>query len=155
MTQLSRPWMEGRPVPPSIAFQTFGIKRPRTPDFWRSATCEEYGCDRWKFGWRSVLDLTADEGQKAARWIKEKSGRQYSLENQWSGGITFVFPPGQACFEQSKHRVPNMRPALFLHRIGDHRGVPGATVRRHANGLDWREHMQEQSGRVAEDRKRG
>ena len=151
---LHRPWMDSQGRIPSQAFQTFGIKRPRTPDFLRPATCEEYDCDRWRLGWKSVLDLTTDAGQGAAKWIVQKSGRQYTREDG-PGIVTFSFPPGQSCFEQGKHRVPNMRPALFLHRIGDHRGVPGVSVRRHANGQDWREHMQEQSGRVAEDRKRG
>lgn len=153
MIRLNRPWMD--PRLPAKAFQTFGLARPAGRDFWRRGTCEEYGCPHWENGWKSVLDLTTDEGRNAAKWIEQKSGRQYTRgEANADGIVEYVFPAGQTCFAATRHRVPNMRPPLMIQRVGDHRKV-GSPVRRHVRAEDWRDHMQEQLGQVADDRKRG
>lgn len=140
------------PVAPVQAYRTFSLVRPRQPDFWRAASCEQVSCPRWRNGWRTVLDLGTRDGLRWAEWIARRSGRRWTKE-QAGNQVTFTFEAGQSCFE--KHRVPRERDPLFIMRGGDHRGNPTGERRRHTRGEDWRDDMQENLARVAEDRKRG
>jgi hypothetical protein len=152
MTSLNRPWVGSLPAQ---AFQTFALVRPRrvAADFWRKATCEEYCCQYWREGWETRIDLSTELGQRQAAYIVKKSKRSFSQERE-GNFITFIFTPGQTCFSADTHQVPNMREPLYLHRLGDHRSW-GDRKRQHSRGVDWVEHMQEQLGRVADDRKKG
>lgn len=148
---LFRPWEPK--LPPNNCMQTFTLKRPHTGDFWRKATCEEYGCQHWKNGWETTVDLSTELGQSQAAYIVKRSHRSFSQERD-GDMLTFTFTPGQTCFAASEHKVPNMRDPLLLHRLGDHRG-PASGTRRHTRPQDWVEHMQTELGKVADDRKRG
>lgn len=152
MSALFRPW-EGEL--PAQAFQTFALVRPggAKADFWRKATCEEYDCQYWKEGWETRVDLSTEIGQTQAAYIVKRSRRSFSQKRE-GNLLTFVFTPGQRCFGADRHVVPNMREPLYVHRLGDHRWW-GSSSRRHTRGTDWVEHMQDQLGQVAEDRKRG
>lgn len=136
---------------PAGAVQTYSIIRPRTPDFFRGATCEEVNCERRRLGWRSRADTSTPEGARVARWILNKSGRRFTKEE--AGPIlTFTFPPGQDCFE--RHKVAVEREPLYVVRGGDHRGTRDFR-RTHKRGEDWRDDMQERLGQVAEAQKKG
>lgn len=138
---------------PVSAFQTFSIRRPATPDFWRTVTCEEAKCEAWRFGWETAIDLNTELGQAQAAYIVKRSGRRFSQERE-GDLIRFVFTPGQQCFRE--HKVAVEREPLFIVRPGDARGNPRPDrTRRHKRGADWVENMQEEFGKVAEDRKRG
>jgi hypothetical protein len=138
-------------LPPTV-FQTFTLKRPATPEFWRPATCEETACPRHRNGWRSVLDSSTRDGLRWIEWITRTSGRRYTQEEAGSV-VTFTFERGQNCFE--KHQLPRERDPIFLVRDGDQRGNPTGRRRVHAHGADWRDDMQENLSAVAEDRRKG
>lgn len=139
---------------PPKAFRSFMISRPRAPrlDFWRKATCEEYDCEHWRDGWRTSIDISTDLGKEQARYIERGSRREFTKQ-QVGSLVVYTFTAGQMCFRAADHKVPNMRPSLFLHRIGDHR--PAGEVRRHANGRDWVEDMQTDLDRVRNSKKQG
>lgn len=138
-----------RPELPASAFQSFAIKRPRTPGYWRTATCEEAGCVAWRDGWETRIDLATELGQTQAAYIVKRSKRSFYQDRE-GDVIVFVFTPGQRCFRE--HKVPIERDPLFIVRPDNAR--PDRT-RRHTRGADWVENMQEEFGKIAEDRKRG
>lgn len=138
-----------RPELPASAFQTFTIKRPRTPDFWRTATCDEIECEAWRDGWETRIDLSTELGQRQAAYIVKRSGRSFSQERE-GDMIIFVFTPGQRCFRE--HKVAIERDPIWIARPDNARPD---RIRKHTRGADWVENMQEEFGKVAEDRKRG
>ena len=140
------------PVAPVQAYRTWSLVRPANREFFRDATCEEVNCLRFRNGWRTVLDLTTAQGLRTADWITRSSGRKYTLQ-QAEQTATFTFERGQRCFE--KHKLARERDPIFVVRDGDHRGNPTGRRRVHKYGVDWRDDMQENLSRVAEDRRRG
>lgn len=138
-------------LPPQV-FRTWTLKRPRTVDFWRDATCAEVNCLRYRNGWRQVLDLGTRDGLRGAEWITRSSRRKFTRE-QAGNQVTFTFERGQRCFE--RHKVARERDPIFIVRDGDRRGNPTGRRRVHTRGEDWRDHMQENLSAVAEDRRRG
>lgn len=137
---------------PVQAYRTWSLVRPAGREFFRDATCEEVACLRQRNGWRTVLDLTTRQGLKTAEWITRSSGRRFTKE-QAGQVVTFTFERGQCCFE--KHQLARERDPIFIVRDGDHRGNPTGRRRVHTRGADWRNDMQENLSRVAEDRQRG
>lgn len=141
--------------PPRLAvtsMQTYSLVRPRTPDFWRGATCQEVSCPRYINGWRTKLDVSTTQGILQARWIADHSRRHFTKE-LIGDVLTFTFPAGQQCFE--KHRVARERDPIFLVRDGDHRGNPTGRRVNHKRGEDWRDDMQETLGKYAESKQKG
>lgn len=135
---------------PGRMYRTWTLARPIGPAFWRVVDCREFECVRWRNGWRTVLDLTTVDGVKTARWISGLSGRTFTHETAGQT-VTFTFPAGQRCFE--KHRRPLEREPLYVVRAG--KLNPRAPVqRRHVRGEDWRDEMQDDLGKLAEQKKR-
>jgi hypothetical protein len=140
------------PELPIGVFQSYELRRPAGKEFWRKATCEEANCPNWQYGWETRIDLSSELGQQQAAYIVKRSGRHFSQERE-GDMVVFVFTPGQECF--SEHQIAVEREPIYLKRDGDWRGNPTGNVRRHTRGQDWVEDMQEQLGRVIDDRKRG
>lgn len=137
---------------PVGAYQTFTLRRPRTPEFWRKATCDEVDCVRKRNGWRTVLDVGTATGARTAKWIVDFSGRHGSIERA-GNQVTFTFAAGQDCFES--HKVAIEREPLYIVRDGDHRGNPTGRRRVHQRGTDWVEHMQEDLDKFRHDKRQG
>lgn len=135
---------------PARLFRTFTLARPLGGAFWRDAACSEVDCPRWRNGWRSVFDLTTVDGVKMSKWINAHSGRAFTYE-QTGNVLTFTFAAGQACFE--KHRTAVEREPLYVVRNGRNGDYAGQATK-HTRGEFWRDDMQENLGRVAEDRER-
>jgi hypothetical protein len=137
---------------PVGVYQTFTLARPRTPDFWRNATCDEVNCRRKREGWRTVLDIGTATGARDAKWIVDHSGRHGTIERA-GNQVTFTFAAGQDCFE--RHRVAHEREPVYIVRDGDHRGNPTGRRRIHQRGADWVDHMQNDLDKLRQARKQG
>lgn len=137
---------------PTRAMQTFSIRAPKgglVP-----ISCEDVECANYARGWKMVLDLNSELGQKQAYYIKHQSGRAYTVESQVDGLVTLIFAPNQDCFEQ--HKVRNDLPEVFSIRGGDFRGNPLKTPTRvHKKPEFWLEEFAENQDRIATAKKEG
>lgn len=127
------------PALPSQHFKTYEIIAPLKTHF-RPATCEEFGCEAWRNGWRTIVPT--DSG--AAQYIRSGSSVRRFVEStgalELAGGMAeFMFSPGQKCFAADKHRVPLEREPLYVARGGDARGNPLRERRVHTRAQDWQE----------------
>lgn len=143
---------------PVTAVRTYALRQPLATH-WRVATCAEVDCPRYTDGWRTPLDLSTQDGQNAAAWIRQ-SGLRFTEEVDGPFSIVFLFPPGQLCPRSApghpkRHRAPLGRPPLLLTRDGDHRGNPTGWQRQHARAEDWRDDFGEHLDRLADARKQG
>jgi hypothetical protein len=138
---------------PADLMQTYEIKAPKSTH-WRTATCAEVDCEAAERGWKMVLDLTTDLGQRQARYIKHHSGRRFEIADQRDGLVTLIFRGGQECFQE--HRVRTDRPEIYQVRPGDFRGNPsGRPVRVHTKPEHWIEDFQENTARLTQLAERG
>lgn len=107
-------------------YKSYSWRRPLSTH-WRAATCAEYRCRAWRFGWTTVVDTATDLGQRQADYIRHDRSRQHHEERSGTSLISFTFPPGQQFFAGSaahEHRKPLERPPLLLVTGGDWRGNP-------------------------------
>lgn len=140
------------PNAPSRAYQTFQVKAPKGG--FRTISCAEAECEMAVKGWKMVIDLNTELGQTQARYIKNMSGRKYSVEKQENGVVTLVFAGNQECFTQ--HKVRNDLPEVFLVKGGDFRGNPLRTPTRvHKKPEFWVEEFAENQDRIATAREKG
>jgi hypothetical protein len=114
------------------------------PDRWVRAACEQVRCEKWQFGWDTVLDERTPEGRDAANWIRSgASGRDF--REMRGGDVTvFRFSPHQRCFEE--HRT---RPASWLVRAGQQ------VVGRHTDMSGWVDDLDQHVGILGEQLKKG
>lgn len=133
--------------------QTYEILAPKETH-WRRASCSEVDCQQAERGWKMILDLTTDLGQRQARYIKHQSGRQYEIADQRDGLVTLIFRGGQECFQE--HKIRTDRPEVYRVRPGDHRGNPrGQKARVHTKPEHWIEDFQENTARLTQLKERG
>lgn len=121
------------PKLPPEALKTYGIMAPKETHF-RRASCKEVDCPRYANGWKTIVDLSTDLGVKQARYIREHSGRKYTVTKEGELA-TFVFGPEQQCF--TPHSVPLEREPLYVVRGGDWRGNPRGTPTVRRGAADW------------------
>lgn len=141
------------PSLPAQAYKTYQIVAP-LPTHWRSATCEEALCGAHEHGWRTLVDETAELGQRQAHYIRAMSGRRFLEERTVEGLTAFVFEAGQRCFQP--HQVPLERDPLYFVRGGDFRGNPsGAAPYQHRRGEDWVEDFAGHQDRIARQIEKG
>lgn len=133
---------------PTSVYQTFSIRE--RPDRMVRAACEQVGCQGWRHGWQTTVDETTRLGRDQAAYIRHRSGRTFREQKTAAGLTVFRFESGQRCFTEHK-----TRPELYVVRDGDFRGNPTGRRRVHQRPVDWVEDMQEQLGKVADDRSRG
>jgi hypothetical protein len=146
------------PTIPTAGYQTFRIQAPVQTHF-RRASCEEYGCDAYRLGFRVSVDERTELGAEQARYIRRNSGRTFveSREGEAGDGLTvFHFPPGQTCFKAADHMVALEREPVFTVHRGDWRGM--RLLRRHTGphaAEDWRDDFGEHQDRLATAQERG
>lgn len=143
------------PQGPPELYKTYAITRPRSTHT-RPATCSEIDCPNSIMGWRSTFDLSTDIGKRQARYVREHSGRSYSVRREPAAGqplLVLEFPPGQRCF--AEHRVPIEREPLYRIAGGDFRGNPRGipTVTRVRS--DWLDDFGTHQQQISEAIKRG
>jgi hypothetical protein len=102
---------------PVHTMQTFGITAPKSTHY-RKASCREVDCTNYKNGWRTTIDVADSLGRRQAAYIREHSGRSFSV-SQSGTRIAFTFRPGQSCF--AEHKVPLERDPIHFIRGGDWR----------------------------------
>lgn len=135
---------------PLQTMRTFQIDQPLDSHY-RKATCAEVDCSARAHGWKMGFDLTDPAKRRAARWIKDHSGRTFTFELT-DTTVTFTFPAGQQCFQL--HRVPLERDPIMIVRGGDWRGSTGV-VQRHRNPDDFIDHWATDLDRLNTVRERG
>lgn len=148
-----------RPDPnlPPDRMKTYGLAQPQETHF-RRASCREVDCPNYANGWRSGFDVTDAEQAAAARVIRDKSGRLFTIEELRgpSGRIervVFTFGPGQECF--LPHRVALERDPIVYVRDGDWRGNPTGRKHLFKGPEDWRDDFAEHQERMATFVERG
>lgn len=136
------------------AYKTYSVVLPLATH-WRDATCEEYGCEGWKYGFVTTLNLADAQGAILADLIRKgKTGRSFHEQRLTMELTKFIFPPGTPCFTGG-HKVRIPRPEKFIVRDGDFRGNPTGNRRIHANGEDWAEDCAIHLDKVNTQRNRG
>ncbi len=138
---------------PPGAYKTYELRAPVATHF-RPATCAEANCDAYLNGWRTTINETSALGQFQASYIRRESGRAFTEERLPDGMTAFTFEAGQRCFAASDHRVSLEREPLYLVRGGDWRQNQGL-IRRHVDGIDWRDDFGEHQQRIADQVERG
>lgn len=137
-----------RDLLPPTAYTTYQIAAPRATHH-RRATCEEYGCERWRNGWRVRVQAL----NEAQRHEIIKSRYRFRQSDVDADHTYWDFEPGQPCFQASTHTVPVGRPALFVVRHGDHRY--STVERQHVTPEAWRDDFAEHQDRLATIARRG
>lgn len=143
---------------PSRVFRTYALQQPLATH-WRVATCAEVDCPRYLGGWKTPLDLSTQDGQNAAAWIRQ-SGLHFTEEVTGPFAILFTFGPGQLCPRSTpghpmRHRAPLERLPRMLVHDGDHRGNPTGWSRLHNKPEDWRDDFGEHLNNLHEQQQRG
>lgn len=131
--------MRIQPGLPVQAMKTYALDAPQQTHY-RRASCREVDCPNYANGWRSGFDVTDPHKAAAAKAVRDKSGRLFTLEEiRGASGkverVIFTFGPGQECFQP--HRVPLERDPILSVRDGDWRGNPTGFVRVHTDPEDW------------------
>jgi hypothetical protein len=133
------------------SYKSYVIAQP-LKTHWRSATCEEVGCDHYLHGWQTRIEGLPPEMVHALR----NSRRKYTELHVAEGETWFVFEAGQPCFRATVHRAPLARPPLYVVRDGDHRGNPrGTKDRLHQRAESWRDDLAEHQQTLADAQQRG
>jgi hypothetical protein len=123
--------------------------------------CDEFGCDAYLNGWRTIVDEATPLGQFQADYVRSSSGRVFDEDRDEAGLTVFTFSAGQMPFASTEHehvvrrrleREPNYRVTGGDDRIPD--GLR-PVLRRHTNGIDWRDDFGEHQQRIADQIERG
>lgn len=123
---------------PVQAVRSYELHAPQDTHY-RIASCAEAQCVASRDGWAMGFDVRDPERARAARIIRDRSGRSFTIEEiRGESGrverVVFTFPPGQTCFVT--HRVQLDRPPIAIVRDGDFRGNPTG-FRRELTLEDW------------------
>jgi hypothetical protein len=121
-------------------YRTFSMKMPRQTHR-RRATCEEAGCEAYRHGWVTTVDVGSELGQRQYHYITHDKTRRYTTQHVGEGLYKFIYGPGQQCFGK-EHTIPLERPALFVVRDGDWRKYI-SPPRQHTKAEFWVEEMQQ------------
>jgi hypothetical protein len=155
MGTLTSPAPRIRPRLPAMAYRTFQVVAPIATHF-RSATCEEFGCDKWRNGWKTTFVAGTDKGDQIRQFIKDSPiRRQYRVVRLPGNVVEVLFTAGQSCFLQdhptTRHRLPTGRPQIHVVRNGDWRvGVSDYLHSRriHNRPEDWIDEFQTNQDRL-------
>lgn len=128
------------PVGSPQAYKTFTASMPLRSHF-RPATCEEAGCDQYRSGWVTTIDLSTLDGQKMAHLVQHDKTRRWSIQKVTPTLVKVIYGPGQRCFRP--HQVRNDAPPRFIARSGDFRGNPDGRKTVHTSAEFWIEDQQE------------
>lgn len=125
------------PELPAHAFKTYGMSMPLR-SHWRPATCDEFECDAYQYGWVSTFDLATELGAKQYAYCRQDKTRSFSAQRHGTTLIKLVYKPGNRCFRSADHRMPLARLPRFYVAGGDWRGNPmGVPARVHQRADDW------------------
>ena len=83
------------------------------------ATCVDVNCSHYREGWATVVAVDSPQ----ERYIRKDSGREFRVEETSDSIVTFVFAPGQRCFQQ--HTALNGGGPFDPHETREGRRVQG------------------------------
>lgn len=141
---MGRPVNRIAPKLPAQNMQTYKLSAPITTHR-RKATCEEAGCTKNQYGWKMLIDQSTKLGRDQADYIKNHSGRHYTVRRAAEALFELTFAAGQQCF--AEHTVSLEREPIYLVKKGDHR-MPQGAVRRHVKAEHWIEDMSENQDKL-------
>lgn len=133
-----------QPALPSGAYTTYGFVMPKQTHQ-RKISCKEFDCQAYKYGWMKLVDLDTDLGRKQAQYIRDHSGKHYSV-SATGNIVTFTFAAEQECFDQ--HYVNLEKNPIFTKRLGDWRSSNCAEV---IEGERWLEDFRENQINLKEE----
>lgn len=144
------------PVGSPQAYKTYTALSPLGTHF-RTATCEEAGCEQYRSGWVTTVDLSTTDGQKMAHFIQHDKTRRWTMQKVSATLVKVIYGPGQRCLrsQAEPHRVRNDRAPRFIARSGDFRGNPDGRKTVHTSAQFWIEDQQETLDRVRTRLQRG
>src|ERR1700677_1307353 len=124
-------------------YKSYSIRAPLSTH-WKRATCAEYECDGYMFGWTTTLDITTERGRELAHFILHDKSRSCTHERIGPNLVAFHYQPGQTCFKNDDHRVAIGRAPIALVQEVDWRGNPRNTPPRVFKRVeDWRDDFAE------------
>lgn len=96
---------------------------------WRPATCAEYECDEYLYGFRLTIDTSSQLGQAQYDYITHDKTRKFSMQKIGENQYVFLYQPGQEGMGRAHgdHRVAVGRPPILVVTGGDFRGNPRGT----------------------------
>jgi hypothetical protein len=145
-----------RPAPlmPAANYKTYAMRSPvRT--HWRPATCEEFECQDYKYGFVTTIDVSTELGQRQHHFLTHDTKRRYHIQRVSLTVFKFVYGPGNICMGYRDHRVPIGRPPKLLVVGGDWRGNPRQEIVRHQRVEHWVEDFSLHTAMLAQKVQRG
>lgn len=125
------------PLMPPQAYKTYSMRMPVT-SHWRPATCDEAGCEHYRSGWVTTVDVSTELGRAQYAYLMADRTRRPGVQKVSEHLFKFVYGPGFRCFRSGDHRVQVGRDALFVVTGGDWRGNPmNVPARVHRRAEDW------------------
>ncbi len=121
----------------------------------RRATCEEYECAGYLYGFVTTVDLSTELGQRQYHFLTHDKKRKYHEQRVTLNLVKFIYGPGNICMNWDSHTVPIDRPPRLIVMGGDWRGNPRGTYRVHDRIEHWCEDFGENQIKLAEIHKRG
>ena len=121
-------------------------------------SCKDYECEQYLGGFKLILSVESQADHiEYIRSLKNKRivvdprlniSHLYTFTEEQNDPllITFTFPPGQPCFNASKH-IWHVRPPIFLHDRNE--------MRRTLRFTDFADLMNEESYKVTHGREKG
>jgi hypothetical protein len=123
---------------------------------WRNATCEEYECDDFLYGFVMTANISTDLGKKQAYYLMHDKERSFHIQRVSQDIVKFIYGPGNRCFKSGDHRIQSGRPPFYLVSGGDWRGNPrGTPTFQHRRPEDWADDCGEHQLRIAETVQKG
>jgi hypothetical protein len=109
-------------------YKSYSLSAP-LKSHWKKATCEEYECDEFVYGY--VLTLYTGDSMFEERYyyLTHDKTRKHSMQRVSDACIKFIYGPGNDGMGQvhAEHRVPIGRPPFLIVAEGDFRGNPRGT----------------------------
>ena len=117
-------------------YNSYTVATPPRTHF-RKATCAEYECAGYLYGFVTTVDLSTELGQRQYHFLTHDKKRTYTEERVSLDLVNFIYGPGNICMSWDSHVVPIGRPPRLLVVGGDWRGNPRGTYRVHDKIEHW------------------
>lgn len=136
-------------------YKSYSMSRPLSTH-WRRATCEEYECDPFIYGFVTTVDLTTSLGLRQFRFLKNDRKRSCHVQRTGMYEVKFIYGPGNICMSYMDHKLPLERLPFYYVSDGDWRGNPRGTERYlHRRPDDWVDDFANHQMQIDETLKRG
>jgi hypothetical protein len=138
-------------------YKSYSMRMPLSTHF-KPATCAEFECDAYRFGFVVTIDTSMELGERRYHYVTHDKTRRYSMQRVGPTLFKFIYGPGNdgMGLEHGEHRMSLDRPAFLLVAEGDFRGNPrGTPVYVHRYQQDWVDDFATHQDRLATALQRG